>query len=73
MLRCINLSSASSSLFVSFHKISKTTIKRKILYDHSAKQEEDKYTGSQSLKKINNSILPEYILKNLEKYKDWLD
>ena len=58
---------------LSLNDMEKMVAERKILYDHSAKQEEDKYTGSQKLKKINNSILPEYILKNLEKYKDWLD
>ncbi len=58
---------------LSLNDMEKMVADRKILYDHGAKQEEDKYTGSQSLKKINNSILPEYILKNLEKYKDWLD
>ena len=46
---------------------------RKILYDHSVKQEGDKYTGRQSLTKVDNSILPSYINNNLEKYKNWLD
>ena len=46
---------------------------RKILYDHSVKQEGDKYTGRQSLRKVDSSILPSYINNNLEKYKNWLD
>ena len=46
---------------------------RKILYDHSVKQEGDKYTGRQNLIKVDNSILPSYINSNLEKYKNWLD
>ena len=46
---------------------------KKILYDHSAKQEEEKYTGYQTLLKVDKDILPEYINKNLEKYKDWID
>ena len=46
---------------------------RKILYDHGVKQEGDKYTGRQSLTKVDNSILPSYINNNLEKYKNWLD
>ena len=51
----------------------KMIAEKKILYDHSAKQEGDKYTGRQSLVKINNSFLPTYIIENLEKYKSWLD
>ena len=46
---------------------------KKILYDHSAKQEEDKYTGRQSLEKVDKSFLPEYLNENFEKYKKWLD
>jgi len=46
---------------------------KKILYDHRAKQEEEKYTGSQSLKKINKTNLPTYISDNIDKYKEWLD
>ena len=46
---------------------------KKILYDHSAKQEEAKYTGKQSLIKVENSLLPEYIINNFEKYKEWFD
>ena len=51
----------------------KMVAEKKILYDHSAKQEGDKYTGRQSLVKINDSFLPTYVRENLEKYKSWLD
>lgn len=46
---------------------------KKILYDHSAKQEDNKYTGRQSLVKADLETLPSYISNNYEKYKDWLD
>ena len=46
---------------------------KKILYDHSAQQEEEKYTGNQSLQKIEMDILPDYIRENIQKYKEWLD
>ena len=46
---------------------------KKILYDHKVKQEEDKYTGNQSLEKVDRESLPHYISKNLNKYQDWLD
>ena len=46
---------------------------KKILYDHGAKQEDDKYTGRQSLIKVDKSFLPTYINENFEKYKNWLE
>ena len=46
---------------------------KKILYDHSAKQEEEKYTGEQSLVRVDSSKLPKYLNDNLIKYKDWID
>ncbi len=51
----------------------KMVSEKKILYDHGVKQEDQKYTGRQSLIKIKNSFLPSYITENLEKYKDWLE
>ena len=46
---------------------------KKILYDHSADKRKDKYTGKQSLIKVSNEMLPEYITANLSKYKNWFD
>ena len=46
---------------------------KKILYDHSAKQEEKKYTGKQSLQKVSDEFLPDYLRFNKEKYENWLD
>ena len=51
----------------------KMVSEKKILYDHSAKQQADKYTGRQSLIKIDKTYLPAYIRENLNKYEDWLD
>ena len=51
----------------------KMVSEKKILYDHSAKQEADKYTGFQKLEKVDNNILPNYINQNLEKYRDWIE
>ena len=47
--------------------------KKKILYDHTVAQEENKYTGNLSLEKVSNKMLPEYIQENLIKYRDWID
>ena len=46
---------------------------KKILYDHKTDMKNKKYTGNLSLIKVSNNILPEYIINNLEKYKEWLD
>ena len=51
----------------------KMVSEKKILYDHSAKQQANKYTGHQSLIKTDDSYLPDYIRENKKKYKDWLD
>jgi beta-1,4-mannosyl-glycoprotein beta-1,4-N-acetylglucosaminyltransferase len=51
----------------------KMVSEKKILYDHNAKQEEAKYTGRQSLMKVENNLLPSYINKNTNKYSDWLE
>ena len=51
----------------------KMVAEKKILYDHSVKQEEQKYKGSQSLKKIENNLLPDYIINNFDKYKNWIE
>ena len=46
---------------------------KKILYDHSAKQEDEKYKGGQSLEKVELERLPDFIKTNFEKYEEWLD
>ena len=46
---------------------------RKIIYDHDVGQSEKKFTAQKSLKKVDNSFLPDYISKNLKKYCDWMD
>ena len=51
----------------------KMVAEKKILYDHGVAQEDQKYTGRQSLIKTENSVLPSYITENLEKYKNWLE
>ena len=50
-----------------------TEIDNTLLEWYENYQKKEKYTGNQTLKKISNKILPEYILSNLNKYKEWLD
>ena len=46
---------------------------KKILYDHTAAQEDKKYTGNLALDKVSIEILPNYIKENLSLYKEWID
>ena len=54
--------------------IKKMVSEKKILYDHFADQKKiDKWDSPVVLKSIDISNLPEYIIKNKEKFKDWLE
>ncbi len=49
-------------------------VKRKIIkYDHLAKSSENKYDNEFKLKKIDMNLMPKYIQKNKDKYKNWID
>ena len=43
------------------------------MYDHTVDQKGYKWSGKSILKRIELSILPDYISKNIDKYKDWID
>ena len=43
------------------------------MYDHNVDQKGYKWSGKSILKKIENSLLPEYVYINLNKYSDWLE
>ena len=52
----------------------KDLIKRKVIdHDHLADSKVDKYGKEFPLKKIDNKELPSYLIKNMERYKDYLD
>ena len=46
---------------------------RKIIYDHDVGKSKKKFTAQKTLKKVDNSFLPDYLSKNLEKYYEWMD
>ena len=46
---------------------------KRVMYDHNVDQKGYKWSGKSILKKIKNDELPNYIINNLDKYKDWLD
>jgi len=45
--------------------------KNKAIYDYQADMRTNKWSGKQSLEKVNEDYLPEYVIKNKEIYKDW--
>lgn len=52
----------------------KDLIKRKVIdHDHLADSKVGKYGKEFPLKKIDNEELPSYLIKNMERYKDYLD
>ena len=46
---------------------------KRVMYDHSVDQTSYKWSGKSILKTININQLPNYISKNITKFKDWLD
>ena len=55
-------------------KLQKLISEKKIMYDHSLGQEnKDKWGGKSKLETIDSSELPEYIMQNKNRYKEWLD
>jgi len=54
--------------------IKKMVSQKKILYDHFADQRKiDKWNSTVVLKPVEISYLPEYIIQNKDKFKDWLE
>ena len=47
---------------------------KNILYDHNLdKKNNNKWNSDKKLVKINSDYLPEYLIKNTGKYKEWLE
>jgi beta-1,4-mannosyl-glycoprotein beta-1,4-N-acetylglucosaminyltransferase len=46
---------------------------KRVMYDHNVDQKGYKWSGKSILKNLDTSLLPDYILSNLDKYKNWLD
>ena len=56
-----------------FKKILCDLTKKTIDYNHSAKKNSPDRFKSTKLEKIDMNILPDYILKNINSYQDWID
>ena len=53
--------------------VEKIIAEKKVFYDHKADKKEKKWNAQIYLEKEKDEFLPEYILKNRTKFKDWLD
>ena len=53
--------------------VEKIIAEKKVFYDHKADKREKKWSAEIYLEKESDQYLPEYILKNKTKFKDWLD
>ena len=53
--------------------IKKLIEEKRVMYDHNVDQKGYKWSGKSILKKIDINFLPDYIKKNIEIFKDWLD
>ena len=59
---------------LNLNDIKKMVSEKKILYDHFVDQRKiDKWNSPVVLKPIEISHLPEYIVQNKQKFKDWLE
>ena len=46
---------------------------KKVIYNLKVDSKSNKFDGENQLKKINLDLLPSYILKNKERFIDWID
>tara|TARA_B100001057_G_scaffold500925_1_gene618892 strand:+ start:3111 stop:3974 length:864 start_codon:yes stop_codon:yes gene_type:complete len=58
---------------ISIDDVKNIIAEKKVFYDHSADKKEKKWSAKISLSKELDASLPEYIFKNKNKYKEWLD
>ena len=53
--------------------VKKLVKEKRALYDYSVDQRQKKWTNNKQLEKINLDLLPNYIIENKIKYKEWLE
>ena len=58
---------------LSVKDVEKIIAEKKVFYNHKADKREKKWNAQIFLEKERDQFLPEYILKNRSKFKDWLD
>ena len=59
---------------ISLNNIKEKVKQKKVFYNHFAdKTKGDNWNYDYPLKKIDNKLLPEYLISNLDKYREWFD
>ena len=59
---------------ISLNNIKEKVKQKKVFYNHfSDKTKGDNWNYDYPLKKIDNKLLPEYLISNLDKYREWFD
>ena len=58
---------------INIQDVEKLIQSKKIIYDHSIKQEGKKFNSKNNLVKVNNNLLPNYLAQNKDKFLDWFD
>ena len=53
--------------------VKKLVKEKRALYDYSVDQRQKKWANNKQLEKINLDLLPNYIIENKIKYKEWLE
>ena len=54
-------------------KLKRIIDEKKVMYDHSVDQRKNKWNAQIKLSKVDESLLPDYIKDNKDKFVDWLD
>ena len=54
-------------------KLKRIIEEKKVMYDHSVDQRKNKWNAQIKLSKVDESLLPDYIKDNKDKFVDWLD
>ena len=58
---------------IGLEKIKKIMEEKKIVYNYKADQRENKFDSSEILKIVQLKEMPDYLLKNIHKYKNWIE
>lgn len=58
---------------IGVNRIKKIVEDKKAIYDLKADQRQSKFNAQNELIKIDNNLLPSYILENMDKFEDWIE
>ena len=58
---------------INLNDVKKIISEKKIIYDHNVDKRGEKWNSMEILFRIDEKLLPKYIIDNKEKFKDWLE